>query len=225
VNELFSEGLHHGAAAIEEGDTNLVSEKAIKWITGTEIRKAKWQLDASAFLQYINDFIYLTPTGEPRLTIRGAFPVFQYVQDDVRLMGAEGALQFALAKHWQWRSEYAMVRARNISEDTHLIGIPSDRMKHTLLWKNANHTIDAELATEYVWEQVRVPENVDYTPPPDGYLLIHAGVGVDLIRDRLHLHATVRNLLNEAYREYLNRLRYYADDTGRSVELRLHYVF
>ena len=225
VNELFSEGLHHGAAAIEEGDTNLVPEKAIKWVTGTELRRSMWQLDASIFLQYIGDFIYLLPTGEPRLTIRGAFPVFQYVQDDIRLYGAEGALQFALAQHWQWRSEFSMVRAKNRSAEEDLIGIPSDRMRHMILWNSEKPALDADLSVEYVWEQSRAPEGVDYAPPPDGYLLVHAGVGMDVIRERMHLHFAVRNLLNVSYREYLNRLRYYADDTGRSIELRLQYLF
>ncbi len=225
VNELFSEGLHHGAAAIEEGDTNLIPEKALKWVTGTEIRHTKWQLDASIFFQHIGDFIYLRPTGEPRLTIRGAFPVFQYVQNDVRLFGAEGSLQFALSKHWGWRSEFSVLRARNISLKEDLIGLPSDRMRHTVLWNSEKSIIDAEFSIEYVWKQICVPADIDYAPPPAGYTLVHAGVGMDVIKDQLHVHLTIRNLLNASYREYLNRLRYYADDTGRSIELRLRYQF
>lgn len=225
VNELFSEGLHHGAAAIEEGDTSLVSEKAIKWVTGTEIRRQTWQFNASVFIQYIDDFIYLQPTGEPRLTIRGAFPVFLYVQDDVRLLGAEAMLQVSLIKQLQWRSEFSLVRARHLSSEEGLIGIPADRMRQTLLWQSGEHVFDAEVAVEYVWKQTRVADESDYAPAPDGYTLVSAGAGMDIIKSRLHLHLTVRNLLNASYREYLNRLRYYADDTGRSIELRLRYVF
>ena len=36
VNELFSQGLHHGAAAVEIGDPNLDSEKSLKWVNGIE---------------------------------------------------------------------------------------------------------------------------------------------------------------------------------------------
>ena len=36
VNELYSEGLHHGAAAVEEGNPELESEKSVKWITSLE---------------------------------------------------------------------------------------------------------------------------------------------------------------------------------------------
>ena len=103
--------------------------------------------------------------------------------------------------------------------------MPSDRMRHTILWNAERHAIDAELSAEYVWRQTRIPEAFDYAPAPDGYALISAGAGMGIVRERLHLHLTVRNLLNASYREYLNRLRYYADDTGRSMEIRLRYKF
>jgi iron complex outermembrane recepter protein len=225
VHELFSEGLHHGAAAIEVGDPELTPEHAVKWVTGLEVRRQKWQLDASVFFQHISDFIYLRPAGEPQLTIRGAFPVFEYVQQDARLLGAEGAVQFAISKDLQWRSEFAMVRARNLSLEEDLIWMPSDRMRHAVLFNNKKRTIDADISAEYVWRQSRVPEGIDYAPPPDGYLLFHAGVGMEVIGETLYAHVTIRNVFNTSYREYLNRLRYYADDTGRSIALRLRFVF
>jgi iron complex outermembrane receptor protein len=151
--------------------------------------------------------------------------VFQYVQDDARLWGAEGTLRLVLAKQWQLQSEYAMVRARNISRKEDLIGMPADRMRHSLLWKHDKNHIEAELSVEHVWMQSRYQEDVDYAPPPGQYTLVMAGAGMDVIADRLSVHFTARNLLNTAYREYLNRLRYYADDTGRSIEMRLRYVF
>jgi iron complex outermembrane receptor protein len=225
VDELFSEGLHHGAAAIERGDTNLVTEKAFKWVSGIEFKKPAWYADLSIFVQRIGDFIYLQPTGEPELTIRGAFPVFQYAQDDVRLLGSEGSVQFTLARNWNWRSEFSIIRARNISLDEGLIGIPSDRMRHTLQWDNERHKIDAEISLEHVWEQTRVPDDSDYAAPPAAYSLVHAGMGFSMLNDQLAMHLSVRNLFNVSYREYLNRLRYYADDTGRSIELRLYLNF
>jgi iron complex outermembrane receptor protein len=33
------------------------------------------------------------------------------------------------------------------------------------------------------------------------------------------------NLTNEAYREYTNRLRYFADDVGRNFTLGIHFSF
>src|SRR5690606_29044934 len=168
VHELFSEGLHQGAAAIEEGDSSLVPEEALKWVTTLDWEKKPLKISGSVALQSIRDFIYLNPTGEPRLTIRGAFPVFEYVQDDVFLYGGDLSIAVMLPEQFAWLSELAMIRARNRSRDAFLFGMPSDRMRHTLSWGSVNGRVDAEISYAYVWEQIRVPEVGDYAPPPPG---------------------------------------------------------
>jgi iron complex outermembrane receptor protein len=39
------------------------------------------------------------------------------------------------------------------------------------------------------------------------------------------LSLRVSNALNAAYRDYLNRFRYYADDQGRNISFKLAYSF
>ena len=151
VNELFSEGLHHGAAAIEEGDSTLQPEKAIKLIAGVELRKKRIQGRASVYWQTIDDFIYLRPDSEPRLTIRGAFPVFRYVQTDARLWGLDAAINLELTWNVWLESKYSMVRAENREEDQPLIFMPADRMSHGLKWESPNSGFHAGLSWDYVW--------------------------------------------------------------------------
>lgn len=224
VHELFSEGLHHGAAAIEEGDSNLVPESSVKWVTGLRWQRGIFGAETSVHWQHIRDFIYLRPTGEPRLTIRGAFPVFAYTQHDARLYGGELTTWLDISDHWRWQSAAALLRARNQTEEEALFGMPSDQMRHGLKWTSDKGT-SAEVTYTYVWKQTRVPPGGDYAEPPSGYGLVQAEVFVPFKEDKLDLIFSVRNLLNVSYREYLNRLRYYADDTGRSIECRLSYRF
>jgi iron complex outermembrane receptor protein len=40
---------------------------------------------------------------------------------------------------------------------------------------------------------------------------------------KLEVNLSVSNALNAAYRDYLNRFRYYADDQGRNISLRVSY--
>ena len=40
-----------------------------------------------------------------------------------------------------------------------------------------------------------------------------------------YLSLSVTNLLNTSYREYLNRFRYYADEMGRNITLRIKIPF
>ena len=88
INELFSSGLHQGVAGIEEGNPQLKPEQALKIVNEWNGETGKTHhVNLSFFGVYANDYLFLAPTGELRLTIRGAFPVFRYQAADVILAG------------------------------------------------------------------------------------------------------------------------------------------
>jgi iron complex outermembrane receptor protein len=78
-----------------------------------------------------------------------------------------------------------------------------------------------------VLKQTRVPPNSDYVPPPDGYTLVNANAGFECLfkKKKLNIELAGYNLTNRAYRDYLNRFRYYADDLGINVVLRAKMSF
>jgi iron complex outermembrane receptor protein len=63
----------------------------------------------------------------------------------------------------------------------------------------------------------------DYAAPPAGYYLVNLNWGMSIKGFDLSLR--VSNALNAAYRDYLNRFRYYADDQGRNISFKLAYSF
>jgi iron complex outermembrane receptor protein len=78
----------------------------------------------------------------------------------------------------------------------------------------------------HVEQQSRVPANrKDYLPPPPAYTLVNieSGTMFHLFEKRIDLSLGVRNLLNTTYREYMNRFRYFNDEAGRNIVLRLKY--
>jgi len=81
VNELFSNGLHHGAARIERGSPNLNPERAFSVLGTMVYNKEKWEAELGIYQKLINGFIYLNPAYPALLTIRGAFPAFDYATD------------------------------------------------------------------------------------------------------------------------------------------------
>lgn len=88
INELYSFGLHQGVSGIEEGNIHLQSERSFNSSVGVNFHaKDRFSLESLVYLQLINNYIYLDPTDEIRLTIRGAFPVFKYEQTDARILG------------------------------------------------------------------------------------------------------------------------------------------
>jgi iron complex outermembrane receptor protein len=231
VSELYSQGLHHGLGAIEEGNDTLRTEKSVKWINTVNYTGGRLGFEGSIYLNRIDDYIYLAPLAEPRLTIRGAFPVFRYTQTDARLAGTDASLAYQLNGGLTFRSKASLVRARDLRRNDYLIFMPSDRFENSLTyrWEKLGKLTNAflTLGTTNVRRQNRVPEGLDYAEAPDSYMLVNAegGFTVALAGHPFTLGLSVSNALNTTYRDYLNRLRYYADDPGRNVMLRLKYEF
>jgi iron complex outermembrane receptor protein len=66
-------------------------------------------------------------------------------------------------------------------------------------------------------------EVLDYALPPAGYVLLGAEIGATVRLGNLPLDISLAgsNLLNQTYRDYLNRFRYFTAEMGRNVTLRL----
>jgi iron complex outermembrane receptor protein len=109
--------------------------------------------------------------------------------------------------------------------------MPSDRLKLTnTVYFSSNGILGkpfVELATTFVRRQDRYPQNVDYLPPPPGYVNVDCTLGADLIvgAQPLQCSLSVHNLFDLSYRDYLSRFRYYIDEPGRDIILRLNVPF
>lgn len=232
VSELYSEGLHHGAAAIEEGDASLRSERMHKLTV--DVERAWWngriRTEATVHGSIAKDFIQLLPDGQ-RLTIRGAFPVFRYSATDARLWGLDATVLADLGHGWTFRSRWSMVRGRDTRNDQWLFQMPADRTENAIAWRGAGEgrwrAPEVELTGLYVFRQVRYPAGVDYMDPPGDYFLVglQAGIVRPLGSGELRLGLLASNLLNTRYRDYLDRFRYYADARGIDVLVRIGYRF
>jgi iron complex outermembrane receptor protein len=246
VNELFSDGLHHGAARIETGDPNLVTERANSILAGIQYEGERFSVEVGAYHKRIDGFIYLKPTFPPQLTIRGAFPSFAFDQTDARLTGLDLQVNWSPTVHLHFSGKGSILRAWDRSRDEWLIQMPADRGEVAAeyrfgdgrKWKQS--WVKASL--QYVAEQTRVPEtgNIevehpdgsvtmesDYAPPPPAYTLAALETGTELRAwgHPLTLSVSVTNLFNTRYRDYLNAFRYFTDDMGRNIVLRLKWPF
>jgi iron complex outermembrane receptor protein len=232
VNELYSFGLHQGVSGIEEGTKTLNAEKSFKiiWSNDLEIRE-KLFFQALGYFQNIEDYIYLQPQSEYRLTIRGAFPVFIYQQTNANIYGADLLLKYEPMETLDLLVRYALVRGKDLTNNLYLINMPSDNIftsvKYSindgLLFKNTNFSINAK----YVFKQNKIIPEQDFTPVPEAYFLLGLTMGTHFkLKDNL-LKITLKadNLLNEKYRDYLNRFRYFANEPGLNISLNLNYTF
>ncbi|MGE0566855.1 MAG: TonB-dependent receptor [Bacteroidia bacterium] len=227
VNELYANGIHHGAAAIEKGDENLDVEKVLNASVSGKLNYSGFKFDFSIYHNHFDNFIYLNPSGNSELTIRGAFPVFNYVQTKARISGIDAGISMKVLKHIEIESRYMMVRGWNISQNDHLVFMPSDRGDLSLKFLfNKTNSFDnsfLSVSNSYVSKQWRVPANTDFAPPPEAYYLLGLNLGSDITvkRQKIKFVFSVTNLLNTRYRDYLDRFRYYTDAQGVSYNLRI----
>ncbi|OEK02968.1 hypothetical protein BFP97_16195 [Roseivirga sp. 4D4] len=253
VNELYSEGLHHGAAAIEEGNDQLVSEKSVKWINSLEKYTDRYSLNISAYYNLITDYIYLRPESVA-LTIRGAFPVFAYRQTDALLYGLDTDFEYRFSDRLEATTKLSLIRAKDRLLDSPLINIPTSQLEGAFVYnftegrlqkpflsagfravarqRNAPRVVTISEVLEARNNDVDLfasdPSIFDFVAPPDGYVNFNLSGGFDLKFQndhRLNVFMSIDNLFNNSYRDYLNRFRYYADDLGRNVSLKLSYSF
>lgn len=231
VAELYSDGLHHGAAGIERGDSTMVTEKALNFTASLEYKSEKFNFLIDGYYNIVDDFIYLRPTLENVLTIKGAYPLFAYTQADVHLRGTDITINYNPTKNWAFTSKASIIRAWNYTQDDYLIWMPADRFENSVEYrfKDSNKLSNAfiEMSVVSVLKQKRAPENSDFAPPPEGYTLLNASIGMDIpVKDQLiTVGLSANNILNVRYRDYLNRFRYFADEMGTNISLRVKVPF
>ncbi|MEP0547172.1 MAG: TonB-dependent receptor [Rhodothermales bacterium] len=235
VNELYSYGIHHGTAQFEIGTPGLGPETSLGLDATLRHATNRTSFELSAYATRIVDYLYLDPTGEIVVTVRGVFPEFRHAQTDARLLGFDGAASHALGR-FRFGATAAVVHGTDTDADQPLLQMPADRLGLSAAYRlpafGAVRGAEVEFGATLVRRQDRYPTQtsaegevvpVDYRPPPDGYALFRVGVegALALAGTPVRFSLTVENLLDTAYRDYLSRYRYFAHDPGRNVVLRL----
>jgi len=237
-SELFSDGLHHSAARIELGDLRIKSESASKISASLERTADNWGYALAPYLNRINDFVLLEPT-EVEFTIRGAFPVWSYRQTNANLIGIDISVYSNWSSHIRSDHKFSWVRGTDVTNDIPLINIPAANIKNSIGYTNAAwNNFNLVLESQYVFQQNRFPSVfspeqqqevvLDINTPPYAYHLLSLDAQAQFtIRSKDDLTVGIRatNLLDTVYRDYLNRQRYFADDLGRNISLRLIYNY
>lgn len=242
VNELFADGLHHGAARLERGDASLRPERANTVQASVHHQKGKLRAEISGYSKWIDGFIFLQPSYPPQLTIRGAFPSFIYNQTNAWLYGIDAQISYKIDAHLSAELQGSVLRARDVTQNNWIVQMPADRATASVMYQFAEGKWFSDtylkLNAQAVARQTRIPAvgNIpvkqadgstamesDYLPPPAGYVLAgaEAGTAIRVGAQRWNLILAATNLLNHRYRDYLNAFRYYADELGTNVSVRL----
>ncbi|MEY2761405.1 MAG: hypothetical protein RLZZ96_1305 [Bacteroidota bacterium] len=227
-NELFSNGVHHGAGAYEIGDANLKGEKGTNLSLSTNFNPERWDIEVGLYSNFIQNFIYLRPevlNGKAvyATTVRGVFPIFTYQQVDARFQGVDFQATYQISPRLSLQQKTSLVRAFDTKNDQFMVNIPADRFEYLIRYAFQKRNAYVSGGITQVSRQTRVEAGSDYASPPAGYYLVNLNGGITF--KKIDVNLRISNALNAAYRDYLNRFRYYADDQGRNISLRVLYNF
>jgi iron complex outermembrane receptor protein len=229
INELFSNGLHHGSASLEFGDLSLKQERSYSVNAALHYNHNRLRIVAEPYLHYFDNYIYLKPSGETQLTIRGAFPVFKYIQTNARYAGVDATFNYWLSSQWSLATTVSLTYAKDVVRNEFIYGIPAQRLGGKLQYAAAEslglQDITFSAKPSYTLQQNRVELNQDFTASPDGYFLLDAELGANYRNTPMYFLLSINNILNQEYRDYLNRYRYFAAETGINISLTINYTF
>ncbi len=245
VAELFSDGLHHSAAIIERGDMRIKSETGNQFNLVADIKANVLKglnVSVNPYFFYTKNFINEVPSGYQNTQWGGAFVVYKYEQIDAKMYGLDLDVQLKISDHLEYKGNASYVYGQDLTHDVPLIMMMPPNFNNALEfskkeWKN----FYINVSNNTYLKQTRFPvynipirrfdsegnayaQEVDISTPPNGYSLWNLQAGVKLSRN-FGVDFSARNVFNQAYRAYLNRLRFFADDMGRNFILTFKYQF
>lgn len=224
-------------------------EQALKAVTSYQYSSDRLKMEATAYANTIFNYIFLQPRGVTT-NVRGTYPYLRYTQTDALFVGLDAEVSYTLSERWLLNARTSLLSATDIRNNDYLVYIPSNRFELGLRYQGLRHRFYVEPRLSAVAKQFRAPRVItvrefqdaiasgsdplggststfDFMDAPPGYVLasVSAGYSWEFQESRLDLRVAIENALNTSYREYTNRMRYYADDIGRNISLSLKYIF
>lgn len=243
VADLYSDGLHQSAVAYERGNPNLQPEQAYNGNLVLAYAGKRLSGEIGLYNNLIHNYIYLRPDSVPVIRQRGAFPSYSYAQVQATFRGIDATLTYKLTDQLTLSTKNSLLFAYNHTDQDYLVFIPPNRSDNTLRYEWARwgrlSNLYVSLSGLYVARQNRAPavtsrqENGDiiftgdFAPPPPAYFLLGAELGfaTQVGGQSMSVILSGSNLANVAYRDYLNRFRYFADEPGRNISLKIRIPF
>jgi iron complex outermembrane receptor protein/hemoglobin/transferrin/lactoferrin receptor protein len=235
--ELYVNGVHGGVAAQQEGNPNLDEEVAFNTDFGLRFRSRALQLKVTVYRNRIDDYIFLSNTGE---TNPGGLPIYRTEQDDATLTGGDLTLRWFATDRLDFRLTAETVRGDFDATGEDLPLLPADQatlgvvyrwdqlgeMTDVYLRGDVHHAADKDSAGRR--EPFSQFDNTPFgTASTEAYTRLDVGAGFEWpVGERsVSVDVGVDNVLDEDYRDFLDTYKGYALSPGRNYWLKLGVPF
>jgi iron complex outermembrane recepter protein len=222
-------------------------------VASYQLRNELFALDVGPYVNYIFNYIYLRAGGITQ-NVRGVYPYFRYGQTDALFLGADLSATWYVNRYFRVVPQATLLRASDEINHDYFVFVPSNRYELALRYEKPSlltfKNFYIESKVQYVAKQMRAPRvitareidearetnidpfetdkrNFDFMAPPPAYWLwnLSAGISITTKCIQYDFRISSENTLNQTYREYTNRFRYYADDLGRNIIFSFKCIF
>ena len=221
--ELTENGMH--GVRYEQGDANLKAQRNCETDLNIHYHLRNIMLDVSGFYNNINDYIFLSPTGD---TTNNGYKIYRYSQINAKLYGGEAGINISPVKRINIRTTYSYVIGKEDNGE-YLPFIPANKIKFELKTKKEKlgfiYNAFGILGTTTAFEQDNAAM---FETKTNGYTLTNLEIGgkVKCVKQMLNISVNINNLFNIKYYDHLSTLKpmgYY--NPGRNININLKIPF
>ena len=219
-------------------------EKGLKWVSEWSFSTDHHQLVTTVYSNLIRDFIFEKPVNIIG-TVRGPLPIFIIDQADSFFLGTDITWIHQYSSRLTGTLGASYLFSRNIEDNEPLINQPPTNTNYSFSYATEDgfgffDSFEFILNTSYTFKQFSAPRTMrpedivdgnmeirndseifDFKNAPTGYFLISTSVHTSF--GNFNGSLEVQNLLNSSYRDYLNEMRYFADEPGLNISLSITY--
>ncbi|MDR9366897.1 MAG: TonB-dependent receptor [Balneolaceae bacterium] len=245
---LHVDGVHGGVAAYQVGDPFLEPERSLNTDLSLRWRSTNVRAKVTVYRNAIDNYIFLINTGEFAGPSGGGPPILETTQGDARLYGGDASLTAQLLPWLQVSGTFETVNGENVDNDIAEVDdlpmLPPTKfngevkfmqrrlasLKNAFLSVGVEHSSSKEAAGRYepFWQFGNVPKFSNFgVASTDAYTLLNVNVGaeIDLWSRPISLQISAQNLLDEAYRDFLDTYKGYALSPGRNITFKAQIPF
>ncbi|MFM7858593.1 MAG: hypothetical protein ACKO96_43400, partial [Flammeovirgaceae bacterium] len=187
-------------------------------------------------------------------TFRGAAPYFRYTQTNASFLGADFSAEWKPTAHLKISPKASVLAAGDQTNNDYLVFIPPNRYETTFRWESLEQmrikSFFVEAKVLFTDRQHRAPRtitprqfleafeqgvdlfandkrNFDFMDAPAAYWLVNLSTGFSVRSQKVKydFRLSADNLFNTTYRNYTNRLRYFANELGSNFSVLLKCTF
>ena len=240
MSELASNGVHEGSIRYEIGSQQLKAEYSLQADLGLDFTSRYVSAQLALFANRIDNYIFTHRLADE---MEEGYLTYAYTQGDAHLLGFEAGIDFHPIHSVHFSNTFSLVDAQLMHQpaDTkYLPHSPAPRWSSELKWELQHHShstvkhrherhpnhrsllnnLYIAAGLDCYLKQTHIYSADDTETATPGYALVSLSAGTDIQiggRKMAELYVVADNLLNKAYQNHLNRLKY-ADEnvvTGR----------